>query len=108
VIYNGDSTAFEGSLVALTNTFIVAASKGNLFGNPPSFKATQLLLNGGILRPTASFALDNANGGITIDAGGGTFDIASGLVLTNAEPIAGPGTLNLTNTGTLVHRAVVP
>ena len=72
-------------------------------GNPASFNAAQLELNSGVFNPQGSFALDHAYAGITIDPAGGIFDIPSGLTLTNNEPMAGSGTLTLTDTGTLMH-----
>ena len=103
VIYTGNNTAFTGRQIVMRNTVMVVGSQANLGGNPASFNPAQLTLDLGILRPTASFALNNPNSGITIGANGGKFDIASGLILTNANALAGAGTLSLTNTGTLVH-----
>jgi len=103
VIYTADNSAFTGQQVALQNTVISVGSEANLGGNPPSFNRAQLQLNNGTFRPTASFALDHANSGIEIDPLGGWFDLASGITLTNAEPLAGSGTLTLTNLGALVQ-----
>jgi hypothetical protein len=64
-----------------------------LGGNPASFNPAQLLLNNGTFQPLASFALNNPNSGITIGANGGVFNVASGLVLTIPNPIAGAGNL---------------
>ena len=60
----------------------------------------QLTLNGGTLQVTASFTL-NANRGVTLDAGGGTFDVIGGNVLTYDGVITGTGTLTKVGTGTL-------
>ena len=103
VVYTGNNTAFTGPQVAINNTAIQVASQANLGGNPASFSPGQLTLNRGIFQPSASFALNNPNSGIFIETNGGKFDIAAGIMLTNAEPLAGPGTLSLTNAGTLVH-----
>jgi autotransporter-associated beta strand protein len=103
VIYTGNNTAFTGRQIVMRNTVVVVGSQANLGGNPASFNPAQLTLDLGILRPTASFALNNPNSGITIGANGGMFDIPSGIFLTNANALAGAGTLSLTNTGTLVH-----
>ncbi len=105
VIYTGTNTAFTGPQIALYNTVVQVGSQDNLGGNPSSFNPAQLTLDFGTLRPSASFALNNANSGITIGPNGGWFDIALGISLTNAEPLAGSGTLTLTNAGTLVQLA---
>jgi fibronectin-binding autotransporter adhesin len=109
-IYSANNSSFTGQLVAVFSTgwgnergTIIVTNQAAMGGNPATFNAAQLELNNGIFSPKGSFALDHSNAGITIDAGGGIFDIASGLILTNAEPLAGPGTLSLTNSGTFVH-----
>ena len=105
VVYTGTNTAFTGPLLVNSDTTVQAGSQANLGGNPPSFNAAQLMLDEGILQASASFALNNANSGITITPNGGTFDVPAGLTLTVANPIvnsaAGPGTLTSTDTGTL-------
>ncbi len=106
VIYTGNNTAFTGPQIVMNNTVVQVSSQANLGGNPASFNPAQLLLNYGHLQPTASFALTNSNSGITIGANNGWFDIASGIILTNAEALAGSGRLILTNAGTLVHSGV--
>lgn len=103
VIHTGNNTAFTGPQIAINNTIIQVGSQANLGGNPSSFNPAQLTLDNGGLRPSASFSLNNANSGITIGPNGGWFDIASGIILTNAEPLSGRGTLTLTNAGTLVQ-----
>ncbi len=103
VVYTGNNTAFTGAQIATRNTVIVVGSLANLGGNPSSNSPAQLTLDNGILRPTNSFSLNNPNSGITIGTNGGKFDIATGLILTNANALAGAGTLSLTNAGSLVH-----
>ncbi|HEU6447217.1 MAG TPA: autotransporter-associated beta strand repeat-containing protein [Verrucomicrobiae bacterium] len=104
VTYTANNSGFTGRQIALRNTIIAVSSQVNLGGNPSVFTPDQLTLNLGILRPLASFALTNSNGGITIGSSGGSFDIAAGIFLTNAQALAGSGTLTLTNSGTLVHQ----
>ena len=106
VIYTADNTTFTGPQIVMNNTVVQVSSQANLGGNPASFNPAQLQLSNGHLQPTASFALTNSNSGITIGANNGWFDIASGIILTNAEALAGSGRLILTNAGTLVHSGV--
>jgi fibronectin-binding autotransporter adhesin len=111
VIYSGNNTGFTGPLQAGPslfnggyNGYITVTNEAAMGGNPASFNAAQLYLNGGTFNPEGSFALDYANSGITIAGNNGKvnyFDIPSGLTLTNKEPLAGAGTLTLTNAGTL-------
>ena len=109
-IYSANNSGFTGPLIAVFSTgwgnergTIIVTNEAAMGGNPASFNAAQLELNNGIFSPQGSFALDHSNAGVTIDAGGGIFDIRSGLILTNSEPLAGPGTLSLTNAGTLLQ-----
>ena len=83
-------------------TTLQAYSQTNLGGNPTSFNAAQFVLDNGIFQPLASLTLNNANSGVTINPGGGTFNIASGLTLTIAIPITGTGGLTNQGTGVLV------
>jgi len=112
-ILSGNNTNFFGALQAGTspngsgNGTILVTNEAAMGGNPPIFSAAQLYLNGGTFQPQASFALDHANAGVTIGALGGMFDIASGLTLTNAEALAGTGTLALTNIGTVLQNGSV-
>ena len=109
-IYSANNTSFTGPLIAVYSTgwgnergTIIVTNEAAMGGNPASFNAAQLELNNGVFNPQGSFALDHSYAGITIDPAGGTFDIPSGLTLTNYEPIAGSGTLTLNDTGTLMH-----
>ena len=79
-----------------------AGALNNLGSNPASFNAAQLVLNAGTFQPTTSFALDNANSGVTLGAGGGTFNVGSGLTLSIVNPITGPGSLIKSSAGTLI------
>lgn len=101
VIYTGNNLGFTGPQVILNNTVVQVGSQANLGGNPSSFNAAQLLLNNGTLQPLASFALNNPNSGVTVGVNGGSFNVASGLTLTIANPLAGPGNLLCTGGGTL-------
>jgi len=61
--------------------------------------ADQLTFNGGTLRSTATFTI-NANRGITLDTGGGTFNVSAGTT-SYGGVIAGPGGFTLTGGGIL-------
>lgn len=102
VVYTANNTAFTGPLIVNSNQAVQAGALNNLGGNPASFNAAQLVLNAGALQPTASFALNNANSGVTLGASGGTFNVGAGLTLSIANPITGPGTLTKSSAGTLI------
>ena len=102
ITYAGDATRFTGPLVTSLGTTLLAYSQTNLGGAPGSFNAAQFVLDDGIFQPLASMALSNANSGVTINPGGGLFNIAPGLSLTIAGPIAGTGALTNNGGGTLI------
>ena len=82
------------------------ADETGLGGNPGSYAADQLTLNGGTLLGTATFAIDDANRGVTIGASGGTFEIdPSSVTVTVAKVIAGSTTLSKAGPGTLLLSA---
>src|ERR1035438_8327243 len=90
-------------MVTSLGATLQAGSQTNLGGNPVSFNAAQFALDNGIFQPLASMALTNANSGVTINAGGGTFNVSSGLTLTIANPIAGTGGVTNQGGGLLVY-----
>ena len=65
----------------------------------------QLTFDGGTLQATATFTL-NANRGITLNMGGGTFDVTNANVLTYGGTITGTGNLTKVGTGTLTLAGV--
>ncbi len=75
-------------------------------GNPSVFAADHLKLDGGMLRATASFAINDANRGITLGSAGGTFESDSGMTLTIAKAITGAGGLAKAGAGTVELAAV--
>ena len=97
MVYVGNAVNFTGPVVTSFGTTLQAYSQTNLGGNPASFNADQLVLDNGSFQPLASMALTNANSGVMLNPGGGTFNVTSGLTLTIGNPITGPG--NLTNSG---------
>ena len=101
VVFTGSNSAFTGELIVNSNTTLQAASQTNLGGNPPVFNAAQLTLDNGTFQPTASFALNNPNSGVTLNPNGGTFNLPSGVTLTVSNPLAGTGNLWCLGGGTL-------
>jgi len=97
IVYACDATHFTGPIVTSLGTTLRAYSQTNLGGNPASFNAAQFVLDNGIFQPLASMALTNSNSGITINLGGGTFNVGSGLTLSVVNPITGTG--GITNQG---------
>ena len=86
---------------------IQAASEVALGLNPAAFAAGHLTLNGGILRTTANFAIDDPNRGLTLGAAGGTFSPDGGTTLTVANKITGvAGNLTTSGPGTLALTAI--
>ena len=103
ITYTNNNTAFTGPMVTILASTNRAASQANLGGNPASFNAQQFVLDSGTFVPTASFAMNNPNSGVTIGAGGGNFYVGTGINFTNANPLAGPGTLTKSGAGTMVQ-----
>ncbi|MEO7297304.1 MAG: autotransporter-associated beta strand repeat-containing protein [Verrucomicrobiota bacterium] len=91
-----------------TNTTTVLAgtlridAEMRLGANPAAFNSAQLTLNGGALQTTATFTISNANRGITLGAGGGTFNVNPATTLTVERPITGSGFMTKTGSGTLI------
>jgi autotransporter-associated beta strand protein len=108
-ILSGDNSATFTGKTSVSNGAIQVASESNLGATPGSFVANQLTLGGGStngkLKTTASMAL-SANRGVTIGAGGGTFDTADATTLTVNGVVTGGGTIAKEGTGTLLLNAV--
>ncbi|MFO1487825.1 MAG: autotransporter-associated beta strand repeat-containing protein [Verrucomicrobiota bacterium] len=101
-ILNGANGGFTGRIIiggASAGTVIVD-SQVRLGGNPATFTANQLTFNNGTLQPSASFALDDSNRGITL-TGAGTFNLAAGITLSVPNPIVGAGALTKSGAGVL-------
>lgn len=105
----GPATANAG---AITGSTTINAGKvringeGNLGGDAAAFNAGLLTLNGGTLGAFGTFAIDDANRGVTLGDSGGTFDVEGSNTLTVANVITGTGSLTKTGTGTLILSGV--
>ena len=91
----------------VNNGIVFIIGEASLGGDPGSFTADQLTLDGGTLQAGLSDTIGNANVnlGITLGAGGGTFLIDATKTLIIANEITGPGTLTKTGPGTLTLSA---
>jgi autotransporter-associated beta strand protein len=89
-----DTTTIEGGTLAIGADAALGAA-------PETPSANHLILNGGTLANTASFAL-NENRGISLGTNGGTFDIADATTLTQTASITGEGNLTKVGDGKLV------
>ncbi|MDY0170732.1 MAG: autotransporter-associated beta strand repeat-containing protein [Thermoguttaceae bacterium] len=73
---------------------------------PGAFNPAALTLDGGTLRATAGFAIDDDARGVTLGPNGGTFEVPSAAhTLTIANAITGPGSLSTAGPGTLALSA---
>jgi autotransporter-associated beta strand protein len=106
VVYAGNAANFTGPLVTSLGTTLQAWSQTNLGGNPGVFQPVQFVLDNGIFQPLANMGLTNANSGVTINPGGGTFNVGFGLTLTIANPIAGTGAMTNMGGGVLALSGV--
>src|SRR5262249_42559947 len=75
------------------------SADANLGTAPVAPTANQLTFNGGTLGVTADLTLDS-NRGVTLNAGGGTFDVNATKTLTYNGIAAGSGALTKADTGT--------
>ncbi|WP_395736536.1 autotransporter-associated beta strand repeat-containing protein [Prosthecobacter sp.] len=96
---SGAST-FTG-ITTINSGTVSVANDANLGTAPGAPVSNQLTLNGGTLATTASLTL-NANRGVTLGAGGGTFDTAAATTALLSGPITGSGSLTKVDAGTLV------
>ena len=101
VSYTGNNSAFTGETLVNGGATLQAGSQANLGGNPVLFNAGQLTLNNGTLQPTASFAMTNANSGVTLGSGGAVVNLNAGYSVDITNPVTGPGGLTVYGTGVL-------
>ena len=98
LILSGVNT-YSGSTAI--NAGVLSISQDANLGTPPGAPITHLFLaNGGTLQATASFTL-NPNRGVTLNSGGGGFDVAGFNVLTYGGVITGGGNLTKNGAGTM-------
>ena len=95
----GGANTYTGATTL--NGGILSISADNRLGTAPgSATADQLVFNGGTLATTATMAL-NGNRSVTLNAGGGSIDVASATTLTFSSTISGSGTLTKLSAGIL-------
>ncbi|MEJ5237328.1 MAG: autotransporter-associated beta strand repeat-containing protein [Limisphaera sp.] len=99
------ANTFTGRTI-LESGVLLLGGESFLGSAPASFTPDQLTFDGGILRPTGSFALDDANRGLTFAAGGGTIAPEAGTTLTLGTPVTGPGALVKSGAGTVRLAAI--
>jgi fibronectin-binding autotransporter adhesin len=100
LILSGASTTTGKTLISGGKLSISAET--NLGGNPLSFAADQLTLDGGTLLATAGFGIDDSSRGITLGSSGGTFEVSTGtLNIAATNPITGAGALTKTGAGAI-------
>ena len=99
VLTLGSANSHTGKTLVNGGTLVIA-DENRLGSNPASTVADQLTINGATLRTTANFSIDDANRGVTLGGGGGTFQTDPGTTLTVANAIAGTNAQSaLTKTG---------
>ena len=94
------ANAYTGATTMAGGTLSVGADN-NLGAAPGSPTAGSLTFSNGTLLATAGFTLD-ANRGIALGTGGGTFNVSSGQAVSSAGTITGSGNLTKAGAGTLV------
>ena len=94
---------------------VAISSPAQLGAVPATFTFDQVTLNRGTLTTTATMTLNDANRGILLERGGGTFNVASGTTLTLGGTVSTPtitssfagGALIKTGGGTLILISLV-
>ena len=99
----GGANTYTGATTI--NGGVLSINADNRLGTAPgSATADQLVFNGGTLATTANMTL-NANRSTTVNAGGGTIDVATGTTLTFGASLSGAGTLTKAGAGTFLLSA---
>ena len=98
----GGANTYTGQTVINSNGTVNISAENNLGGNPASFTANQLYLDGGTLELTTGVTMGNANRGITVDNTlGGAIAVDANLSAQIGNVIMG-GSLTKTGNGALV------
>ncbi|MGJ3244036.1 MAG: autotransporter-associated beta strand repeat-containing protein [Opitutales bacterium] len=102
LILSGTNT-YAGA-TAITGGTLQVSADANLGAAPGTATPDHLVFDGGTLNTTSTVTLD-ANRGVRLDTGGGTFDTDGATTLTVDGIIAGNGSLTKQGAGTLVLAA---
>ena len=89
----GFDTSTTTGRIVVTEGRLGIAGEGSLGANPSAFVADQLEIAGGMLTIVDDVTLDDSNRGMTLGAGGGTFEVYPDKTLTVDTPVAGAGGL---------------
>jgi fibronectin-binding autotransporter adhesin len=87
------TSTYSGGLVVNGGTVLVR-NDANFGAVPAAYVPNSITLNGGEIRTTATFDL-NANRGVTVGTGGGTFSYTGGSLVRINAPIIGNGNITL-------------
>jgi len=90
------ANTYQGTTV-VNGGWVSIEAEANLGAAPVVANPAQLTLDGGGLRATATFTIDDATRGITLGSNGGAFDVDAGQTLTVGGIVAG-------DTGDLIKR----
>ena len=96
VVYSGNNIGFNGQMIVGSGGAIQIGDQINL-GGP----GARLVLDNATFQPTASFAINNSGGNVTVNPGGGILQIDPNLTLTISNPVVGPGNLLCNGGGAL-------
>jgi autotransporter-associated beta strand protein len=107
-ILSGDNSSTFTGKTTISNGAVQISSEANLGATPGAYVADQLTLGGGstsgTLKTTATTSLSTSRG-VTVAAGGGSFDIAASTTLTVNSIVTGGGALTKEGAGTLLLMA---
>ncbi len=106
---SGDNSSTFTGRTTVGNGAIQISSESNLGATPGTYAANHLTLGGGSTNgrlKTLMTMFLSANRGVTIAAGGGTFETAASTVLTVNSVITGGGTITKEGAGSLIFTAV--
>ena len=95
------SNDFVGRISLINGT--LAITNVSALGLAPTFLADRITFNGGTLATLANVNL-STNNGITLAAGGGTVNVATGTTLAMTNLVIGAGSLTKNSAGTLYMR----